>query len=1583
MREQCLDVITIQEAHLNDTRRDEIQQTFGENMHLLNSWDRENPNARGIAFVLNKRTTRWKEAKVDEPIPGRAILLHLPWHENNVTKILGVYAPNATADNTNFWEDLEQKWRDGSYTKPDVLLGDLNLIEDSMDRLPARAPPQAPTEALSSLKSKFGLVDGWRQTYPTTRKFTFRTENGDSQSRLDRIYIAENLTRFSHQWEITNTGISTDHKLVSVRLLNPAAPHLGKGRYAIPNTLLRHKDLVNQITELSMLYQTKLDELDNKPRDENNNPQREHKIFKDKLAATIRKYAKSVMPKIQKTINNLGKDRDELVNNAEINDEEKRTTTALLDERITQLEKIRHNRARDNLATKCRLENETNSKFWYQLNKPKKPRDTIAALKKPNVDPPTLSRKSSEMAQIARQYHESLQKEEIPEGLDIDTETEEVLRHLNKSLAEEKKAELAHGISKQEVRQAIRDLPKGKSPGIDGLTHELWIIMLEKFEQRNENDDKSFDIVTALTKVFNDIEQHGVEKHTDFSKGWMCPLYKKNDRTDISNYRPITVLNSDYKIFTRALTSKLSKAVPELIHRDQAGFMKGRRIEDQTELIKMIISRCEAQDENGAIVCLDQEKAYDRINHTFLWKSMLKFNFPEEFISTVKHLYSDAETVVILNGEISTPYKVTRGVRQGDPLSCLLFNLAIESLAQMLRNSNLEGFQIKDECERLIATLFADDTTVFLSQNDNFPDLQNILVKWCDVSGANFNVPKTTIIPVGNEDYRKSVIESRTFKHDSPIIPANIRIADDGEPTRVLGAFVGNHIDQLNIWTPVMDKITRDLEMWNKGRPTLKGRSLILKSIIGGYTQFLTRVQGMPKAIENRLDKACRDYMWNGTKIPPVNQTTLNQEKYKGGQKCLNIKARNEAIELTKLKSYLRLDNDRPRWAKVADELMNRNISTRRRVRDETSIVNPYLQNYKIKTRSTNTSLPESLIKMIRTADKYNASFAPIALSTDLKNSMPMWYHIGVSDDKTLTNNDEWARCQRSNHHITTVGEMEAYVDEHPAPGERVHKERINCACACCRKSRLNGCLNPDKCKKAGRKSLNTLSNKWNPKVNHALHIAQAEDPEAAEPRENDTDVPVAFNQNYTTGGGLTNGLRIFVNKETKTNVPATQTHDDTEGDQVIEVWTDGSCIANGDEDARAGSGLWYGENDERNLAIRLPPNMEQSNNAGEATAILIAAQRAPPNATLHILSDSKIVIDGLTKNLTAWEDKGWIGVLNKDILKATVAQLRMRKGKTLFTKVKGHSGNMGNDGADALANEGAMKDPTNADAVDLQIPPNFDLSGAKLTTVTQALLYQGIMELSTVKIRRKTLIHLDMVRHTIKDNVGNLPSDRRIWNSLQCKDISRNISAFLWRTMHNSYPIGDFWSRITNFEHRSQCQTCNTEESMDHILTECPDSCQDTIWRLAENLWSRKGLPWFQPTIGMQLGCALVSFKDEKGKPRVGASRLYKIIMTESTHLIWKLRCEWRIGRDSDPEKKHTKVEAENRWYEAINRRLKFDCLMTDNMRYGRKAIRSSLVRQTWKNTLQNEENLPENWYAKTGVLVGRGTERPRGRNR
>jgi len=120
-------------------------------------------------------------------------------------------------------------------------------------------------------------------------------------------------------------------------------------------------------------------------------------------------------------------------------------------------------------------------------------------------------------------------------------------------------------------------------------------------------DKPAFNIIQALTTVYNDIEKYGVEDNTNFTIGWMCPIYKNNCRK-ISNYRPITLLNLDYKIFTKALATKLAEVVPTIIHENQAGFMPGRCIFDQVKLSASMIDYAEAVEENGVIVALDQEK---------------------------------------------------------------------------------------------------------------------------------------------------------------------------------------------------------------------------------------------------------------------------------------------------------------------------------------------------------------------------------------------------------------------------------------------------------------------------------------------------------------------------------------------------------------------------------------------------------------------------------------------------------------------------------------------------------------------------------------------------------------------------------------------------------------------------------------------------------------------------------------------------------------------------------------------------------------------------------------------------------------
>ena len=184
-----------------------------------------------------------------------------------------------------------------------------------------------------------------------------------------------------------------------------------------------------------------------------------------------------------------------------------------------------------------------------------------------------------------------------------------------------------------------------------------------------------------MARIFVDISAHGITDRTGFNEGWMCPIYKKKEADNIANYRPITILNTDYKVFTKAIATRLMEVAPSVIHRDQVGFIRERSIFDQIEQAVTTINYARLKGLNGAIVALDQEKVYDKVTHPYLWEVLESFAFPVEMINTVKVLYRNAPTSVIINGMVSSPFLVTRGVRQGDLMSCMLFNLGIEPLA--------------------------------------------------------------------------------------------------------------------------------------------------------------------------------------------------------------------------------------------------------------------------------------------------------------------------------------------------------------------------------------------------------------------------------------------------------------------------------------------------------------------------------------------------------------------------------------------------------------------------------------------------------------------------------------------------------------------------------------------------------------------------------------------------------------------------------------------------------------------------------------------------------------------------------------
>ncbi|KAJ7039671.1 ribonuclease H-like protein [Mycena alexandri] len=386
-------------------------------------------------------------------------------------------------------------------------------------------------------------------------------------------------------------------------------------------------------------------------------------------------------------------------------------------------------------------------------------------------------------------------------------------------------------------------------------------------------------------------------------------------------------------------------------------------------------------------------------------------------------------------------------------------------------------------------------------------------------------------------------------------------------------------------------------------------------------------------------------------------------------------------------------------------------------------------------------------------------------------------------------------------------------------------------------------------------------------------------------------------------------------------------------------------------------------------MAIRVPEELNPSNQVGELLAIKETVEVAPANAPLRILSDSKYAIDGLTKNLQRWQDEGFHTVANGTLFELTAAKIRTRKAPTEFVWVKGHSGVAGNEAADVLAGEGSRK-PDNYN-LNVTVDSALVLPGARLQAMTQSKAYKIIRKIKMEKPtyqallnRRETSQNVAAAKEAATGADGEVPTTGKIWKSTRNKDISRSIRFFLWMLIHGAYKVGEYWDSIPNHAYRGQCPQCGTYESMNHILTECGVPGQKEVWDIASEMWRLKTGGDLRPTLSQIMAGGAIKLGDP------GTTRLHRILITESAHLVWKLRNERRIQK-KNPSALHA---IRNRWLKVVNNRLAIDCAMTNKYKYEKKALKISLVKKTWEKTLKDERMLARDWPKTVGVLVGVG---------
>jgi len=166
-------------------------------------------------------------------------------------------------------------------------------------------------------------------------------------------------------------------------------------------------------------------------------------------------------------------------------------------------------------------------------------------------------------------------------------------------------------------------------------------------------------------------------------------------------------------------------------------------------------------------------------------------------------------------------------------MSCLLYDIAIEPLAESIRKLSLKGFKIQGLEERVLVSLFVDDTLVYMNEDDNKKTLKQMIKIFCEASTAKFNDQKSEVLPIGTKEYRNSVIKTKTInKTNNRKLDQAIRIIEDKDSLRTLGAYIGNNSKTSVQWETILKKQLRILKRWSKTSLSLKGKELILKALI-------------------------------------------------------------------------------------------------------------------------------------------------------------------------------------------------------------------------------------------------------------------------------------------------------------------------------------------------------------------------------------------------------------------------------------------------------------------------------------------------------------------------------------------------------------------------------------------------------------------------------------------------------------------------------------------------------------------------------------------------------------------------------
>jgi len=356
---------------------------------------------------------------------------------------------------------------------------------------------------------------------------------------------------------------------------------------------------------------------------------------------------------------------------------------------------------------------------------------------------------------------------------------------------------LKREITENELYDTLKCMHKNKSPGPDGIPVEFYLefwndikrILLDVYIESYENEELS---CTQRQSI-------------------MCLIFKKSLRELFKNYRPLSLSNTDYKLIAYLWANRLQKFLKNIISNSQSAYIKGRFIGENIRFLLDVIEYAESEQLPGILLFLDFEKAFDSLNWSFIIKCLEKIGFGEKFIKWFKTLYKNQVAYVKINNYFTRGVHMKRGVKQGCPLSALIFIICTEILYQAINSQDsIKGFLLPDNSEIKISQ-YADDTCIFLRNEDSIDEVIKHVKEFGKISGLILNVEKREILLIWL--LKQTNLEN---KH-------NVKWPED--PIRYLGIYIGNNYDicYKKNWSNKLDDMQKLIDCWIKHKISLFG----------------------------------------------------------------------------------------------------------------------------------------------------------------------------------------------------------------------------------------------------------------------------------------------------------------------------------------------------------------------------------------------------------------------------------------------------------------------------------------------------------------------------------------------------------------------------------------------------------------------------------------------------------------------------------------------------------------------------------------------------------------------------------------